>query len=245
MEPVLTTSQLLSVWEQARSQTQVQRARTLLALAAPTESAAGLVRYSIGRRDQELLALRERIFGSRLTGAAQCPACGQPVEVDFAVTDIRTEPAPDPEQIHALQLAGYEVHFRLPNCDDLGSLESEADAPAQKSALVRRCVTEVKLNDAPTAADRLPEAVTFALSRRMAELDPQGDIQLTLTCPQCGHSWASPLDIVSYLWSEIHAWAGRTLREVHALASAYGWRESDILALNPTRRQAYLELIQP
>ena len=245
MEPVLTASQLLGVWEQARSQPPVQRALTLLALAAPAESAAGRARYSIGRRDQELLGLRERIFGSRLTGAAQCPACGQPVEVDFAVTDIRTEPAPEPAQIHALQLDGYEVRFRLPNCADLASLDAGADASTQKSSLVRRCLAEVRLNGDPSVAESLPEAVTIALSKRMAELDPQGDIQLTLTCPQCGHSWASPLDIVSYLWSEIHAWAGRTLREVHALASAYGWRESDILALNPTRRQAYLELIQP
>jgi len=137
------------------------------------------------------------------------------------------------------------VRFRLPNCDDLAALEAGADAPAQKSALLRRCVAEVRLNGDVNATDQLPEVVVTALSVRMADLDPQGDIQLTLTCPHCGHSWASPLDIVSYLWSEIHAWAERTLRDVHALASAYGWRESDILALSPTRRQAYLDMIQP
>jgi hypothetical protein len=52
------------------------------------------------------------------------------------------------------------------------------------------------------------------------------------------------LDIASYLWSEIHAWAGRMLRDVHALAAAYGWREADILAMSPWRRQAYLEMIR-
>jgi hypothetical protein len=34
------------------------------------------------------------------------------------------------------------------------------------------------------------------------------------------------------------------VREVHLLASAYGWRESDILAMTPWRRQLYLELVQ-
>jgi hypothetical protein len=34
------------------------------------------------------------------------------------------------------------------------------------------------------------------------------------------------------------------LRDVHELASAYGWRESEILALSPQRRQAYLELVR-
>ncbi len=58
----------------------------------------------------------------------------------------------------------------------------------------------------------------------MSELDPQGDVQIALSCPQCSHRWHAPLDIVSFVWSEIHAWAVRLLRDVHALASAYGWR---------------------
>ena len=39
--------------------------------------------------------------------------------------------------------------------------------------------------------------------------------------------------------------AGRALRllgHVHALARAYGWREADILAMSPARRQVYLDL---
>ena len=40
----------------------------------------------------------------------------------------------------------------------------------------------------------------------------------------------------------MHAWARRTLRDVHVLARAYGWREADVLALSPTRRQIYVEL---
>ena len=35
----------------------------------------------------------------------------------------------------------------------------------------------------------------------------------------------------------------RFLRDVHTLASTYGWREADILALSPWRRQYYLALI--
>ena len=236
--------QLLTVWEQARSQAPVQRALTLLALAVPAESAAGLARYSIGRRDQALLGLRERLFGPRLTGAAKCPACGEAVEVDFSVADIRTDIAADPDQLHELRVDGYEVRFRLPVCDDLAALDPQAEAPAKKSALLRRCVTEARLNGTACTAEPLPATVTTALSGRMAELDSQGDIQFTLTCPKCGHGWTAPLDIGSYLWGEIHAWAGRMLRDVHALASAYGWREADILSLSPSRRQAYLEMIR-
>jgi hypothetical protein len=49
--------------------------------------------------------------------------------------------------------------------------------------------------------------------------------------------------VVAFFWEEIDVWAERTLSDVHRLASAYGWSESDILALGPRRRQRYLALI--
>jgi hypothetical protein len=33
------------------------------------------------------------------------------------------------------------------------------------------------------------------------------------------------------------------LRDVHTLASAYGWKEDEVLHLTPARRHAYLELV--
>jgi hypothetical protein len=60
--------------------------------------------------------------------------------------------------------------------------------------------------------------------------------------PGLRHSWDVLFDIVSFFWAEIGAWAQRLLREVHALASAYGWREADILALSAWRRRQYLDL---
>ena len=66
---------------------------------------------------------------------------------------------------------------------------------------------------------------------------------LSLSCPDCGHCWDVPFDIVSYFWGELHVWAQRVLREVHTLASAYGWREADILGLSPLRRELYLQMV--
>jgi predicted DNA-binding transcriptional regulator AlpA len=77
----------------------------------------------------------------------------------------------------------------------------------------------------------------------MAAADPLADIRLGLICPACGHAWQVLFDIVTFFWSEIDAWARRTLREVHALARAYGWREAEILALTARRRQHYLEIL--
>jgi hypothetical protein len=77
----------------------------------------------------------------------------------------------------------------------------------------------------------------------MSRADPQADVRLALTCPACRHQWRSIFDIVTFFWIELDVWARRTLRDVHALARAYGWREADILALSPQRRQCYLEMI--
>jgi hypothetical protein len=244
VEPIPNASQLLTVWEQGRSQTPVQRAFSLLALALPNRAVDELARYSIGRRDRELLGLRERLFGSRLAAAATCPACAQEIELDFSVADISTTSAPGANEIHSLQLDGCALNFRLPTCDDLASLTPGITACEGRSQLLQRCITEMKTAGPNISIAALPEKVANALSERMAQLDPQGDIQLTLTCPKCRHEWLSPLDIVSYLWREIHAWAGRTLNEIHLIASAYGWREADILALSSRRRQTYLKLIE-
>jgi hypothetical protein len=41
----------------------------------------------------------------------------------------------------------------------------------------------------------------------------------------------------------VAARAQRLLMEVHLLARAYSWRESDILAMSPARRNAYLQQV--
>ncbi len=68
-------------------------------------------------------------------------------------------------------------------------------------------------------------------------------MRFELSCPACGHGWLTPLDAPGYLWREIETQARRLLHEVHALASAYGWREADILAMTARRRWAYLEML--
>ncbi len=244
MDRVLTASQLLEVWEQGRARTPAQRARALLALAQPAVPAAELAGFGIGRRDRELLGLRERLFGPRLTGAAQCPDCGLDIELDFAVADIRAPEATPPESALTLADAGYELRFRLPTCGDLEALELGGDPAGRKTALLERCVTEARWHGEIAPVHALPASLTTALTGRMADLDPQGDIRLALTCPRCARQWQAPFDIVSYLWSELQAWALDLLRDIHELARAYGWREADILNLSAWRRQAYLEMIR-
>jgi len=111
--------------------------------------------------------------------------------------------------------------------------------------LLARCIIDVKRADSDggeVAVEILPAPIADAIAARMSEADPQADVELSLTCPACGHAWLQPFDIASYLWAEIGDWAKRVLREVHALALAYGWDEADILAMSAQRRRMYLQM---
>jgi hypothetical protein len=222
----------------------VDRALSLLQVATRESPKETLAQFVIGRRDAGLLKLREKIFGPRMTGQADCPACGQQTEMNFTVAEIQATSLPELPETCTEIFGNCEISFRLPNSNDLATLVPGDDLAVQKRRLVQRCVLNAKRSGQLIAADQLGEDTVTALSERMSDLDPQGDVQLALSCPLCSHRWDAPLDIVSFMWREIHAWAVRLLHDVHALASAYGWRESDILTMSPWRRQVYLELIE-
>jgi hypothetical protein len=239
----LSSSELLSVWERGWAQPPARQALTLLASAFPDLSADALARLSVGRRDALLLTLRERLFGPRLVGLAVCQNCGERLELTFGAGEIRAAPDDEPSETLSLDADGYRVEFRLPNSQDLVDVTDCHDEPSARQLLLDRCLLIASRNGEQTAPDQLPASLVEAVTKRMATADPQADVSLALICPHCRHEWQAAFDIVSFLWSEINAWAQRILCEVHTLASAYGWREADILALSPSRRQLYLELV--
>jgi hypothetical protein len=223
---MLSAAKLLSTWEQALGQPQVERALALLAAACPEMSPEELARTSIGRRDALLLALREETFGPQLVSRTSCHQCGETLSLAFNVSDIRIPQDALPEEALRLKVDRYEVNFRLPNSEDLIHVTGATDVETVREQLFARCVLSAVEDGAERPVDDLPQHVRQALM-----------------CPQCSHRWLATFDIVSYFWSEINAWAYRILREVHTLAAAYGWREADILAMSSRRRQVYLEMV--
>lgn len=239
----LSASKLLGAWERALGQLPVERALALLAAACPEQTPEELAQLSIGQRDRLLLRLRESTFGSQLVSRASCRQCNEPLELTFNVSDIYAPEAETSEELRLL-VDDYGVQFRLPNSHDLSAIANCGDVTEGERLLLARCLLRVDEGGEERAPDvDLPEHVREAVVRRMAEADPQSDVQLALSCPACAHQWLAAFDIVSYFWSEINAWADRILREVHTLAAAYGWREEDILAMPPGRRHIYLEMV--
>jgi hypothetical protein len=116
----LSALELLNIWECGHNQPSWFRAIKLLTTACPEVSLDMLTQLSIGRRDAMLLTLRELTFGSQLASQTTCPNCGEPLELNFNVADVRmVSPQFEPVEKFSLSLAEYQVSFRLPNTLDL------------------------------------------------------------------------------------------------------------------------------
>ena len=239
----LSAEELLAVWERGLTETASGRALAFLAAACPDVSSDEVAALDIGERDRWLLTLREWTFGSQLASVTHCSECEERLEWTLDVADLR---GPKQQKLSgelSLDLGRYSASFRLPNSSDLAAIANCVDATDARGVLLERCVLERRCDGQEISAGELPIEVTNAIVERMADSDPQSDMRLDLLCPACGHRWQALFDIGSFFWSEINAWAGRILTEVHVLARAYGWSEVEILNLSAWRRQHYLDLV--
>lgn len=226
------------MWERGVDAGPGERGTLLLSAAHPGIESASWHHASLGTRNAALLDLRVRLFGPDLDGVAECPACDETIEIGLPLPRLEW---PAPAATLSVTAAGYDIEARLPTIADVAELPAEMEAAAL--TLLDRCVVGARRAGEEVAAASLPPAVVDAVSTAMANADPHGVIELVVACPACDERSAVVLDPAAYLWSELHRWAIRTLHEIHALATAYGWSEADVLALSPTRRQAYLQLV--
>lgn len=229
----ITEAALLALWEAGRHQPAASRALALAA-AGTGRDPDELADLPLGRRDGLLLSLRERCFGTELPGTVTCPACAEALEVSLRVPELRVDsPAVGSDSV-TVRVNGAALRLRAVTTRDL--LDIPVRAPDARYRLVTACLVDVAERDTALGAAELDR-----LADRLAELDPQADVRVTVDCPACEHRWASIFDVADYLWAEIDSYVRRLLLDVHALAGRYGWTEADVLAISPARRQFYLE----
>lgn len=239
---VLSSEKLLQVWEAGLDRRPLARAVEMLRVCGASQQDEDPAALALGARDLRLLALREQAFGSEIDGIANCPQCGDPMEMQFSVDDVRLPARKEPETL-SVESEGYAVRFRLPTSQDLLAVEFAGNEQEDGHRLLQCCVSDASWQGQAIAVNDLPEAVQDAVAASMAASDPQAEIELSLQCPSCGRSWREIFDIEAFFWNELQAWAIRMLRDIHQLASGYGWSEREILALTPLRRSIYLNLI--
>jgi hypothetical protein len=238
----LSAADTVKIWDQGQAWHPVDRALLLLAYALPESPAEELLALSVGQRNGRLLRTRQLTIGDRLEGLVTCPQCNQPLEFNLQVTQLLL---PEPEiPVQELAIDAWQVRYRLPNSLDLAVLlSSQQSLPAARQMLIERCLLAASRDGEKVSIGDLPEPVVLQVANAISEADPLADMRFTLTCHACGHEWLAAFDIVTFFWEELAAQAKRLLRDVHQLARAYGWRESEILAMSSQRRHTYLELV--
>lgn len=248
----LSASNLLEIWERGLGRTPIEQGLVILGAVFPQAAWESLTRLTVAQRDTALFHLRELTFGAQFKGLAECPACHERLELAFSANDLRSMdlfPNPDfslpdaPAAVTLFRAKGYEVGFRLPTSADLLNVARLADSEHARQRLLEACVVSARHRKQVVSTGELPPGLIQALIEQIGQAAALANLTISATCPACSHRWEIVFDIVSYFWSEINAWAMRMMREIHVLASTYGWSEADILAMSAWRRQRYLELI--
>ena len=240
----LAGQNLLHVWESALHQHPLDRALTILAAVFPAITWEDLAQLPIGQRDALLFAVREQSFGPQPQALMVCPACHEKLEYTVDLPALRADHVIDEtEPPWQMSADGYELRFRLPTSLDLAAIVDLADVMAARGVLLQRCVVEAMRDSVVVPVGTLPEPAIAGLAAEMARRASPADVELDLICPACGERPQVLFDIETFLWADISARARRLLYDVHALATAYGWREADILQMSPARRQAYLAMV--
>jgi hypothetical protein len=230
----LAPDRLLAVWEAGLARHPLDRALLLFALAAPDSPPETLADTPLGVRNAALLAWRRARSGDRLDAWLECSGCGERLDLALDAATLTPPSAPPgPVTVDGLRFEPLTTRH-------LAAIAGRTDEAAAVAGLLGACAASPdELPDDPAERERLLATAGEALD----EADPWADPRLAVRCPDCGHEEATTLDIPAWLWDELAADALRLLDEVHALARAYGWSETEILGLTETRRRAYLERV--
>jgi hypothetical protein len=240
---VRTASQWLQAWETSSALEAVRRPLELLRAATAARSTEDFLDLPLGRRDVLLLNLRMALFGEQMRCKVGCPGCEVVLELDFDLNLLRDTAPPNPPDRLSLDCDGFSLSFRAPTTRDQMMIAGCSSTQEARQLLLGACVSDVSLNGRVIALDALPEFLIERVVRGMQALDPQAASGIELHCPSCGTVWEADFDIAQCLWAELDNWAAHLLLDVNDLARAYGWSESEILALTPGRRRRYVGMV--
>ena len=254
----LSDSDLLNLWESGLRRHPLDRALLALSQGFPETTCDRLADWPLGRRNQALAELHCAYFGQTLQGWTSCASCGEKLEFGLDSRVITAEELNNDEGSQSSEpIVLNRGTFRLPTSRDLAKAAQENDSRLAAIRIVENCRIAPPRSPGTSAEhDQTsgqvlePRSESWSdedleeIGERMASADPLAETRLTLHCPKCENDWEATLDIVSFLWAEIEARARRLLLEIHTLASAYGWTETEILSLSENRRARYVQMVQ-
>lgn len=196
-------------------------------------------------RDTLLAAIYARAYGDRVDTTAHCTACASPYDISFALADLRDilTRIPAAEKIQALPDGTFRsesgIRFRLATARDEIEVSLLPEAEAAR-ALAARCVLEPQ-----PGADISNDDQTLAeLESALEDVAPVLDVDINTTCPECHRPQTIRFDVQFYLLQALEQDRARLARDIHYIASAYGWSLEEVLALERTERRRLVQFIE-
>ena len=166
--------------------------------------------------------------------AARC-GCGEAFEFGFPLLSLPGTTADDrPLHVHLDDQRSLTI--RRPTGRDLRrwhDLEPGSRADALRAML-----------DSLVLAGPVMPGDEAAISASISAIDPLVDFGVSCRCPACGAPNEVAIDLEVTALERLARRQAALLLEVHRFASAYGWTESEVLAVPPSRRARYLRLIE-
>jgi hypothetical protein len=205
----------------------------LCARARPELPLESIVDLPLGEVTAGALRLRSAWFGERISAHVDCERCGQRLQLNFSVGDLLQ---PGASAAPLVEAAGGR--YRPLSLRDLAAVARGRDPESATRQLLARCRLEPAADEGLARVTNLSE-----IEDALEAADPNADLAFDVHCEACGHVSTAQLDAAALLWEEIDAQAHALLGEVHLLAQAYGWTESEVLALSAARRASYLSMV--
>jgi len=204
----------------------------------PAGSDADVDELTAPDRDRLLAAIYQRAFGKKIDSTATCTACSSPYDLGFALEDLfaALDRSTGSSTTQVLDDGTFRtssgLRFRLPTARDEMEV-SELPLEKAEQALASLCIVESSAGD---SLSTLEDAIE--------EVAPVLDLDIDTACPECGARQGVRFDMQFYLLSAIERERAHVLREIHRIASAYGWSLEEILVLERNDRRALVQLIE-
>ncbi len=181
--------------------------------------------------DAILRVIHEALYGDRVSSEVACRGCEDPLEVLLSLGAISEPPGELPvDRVGEVEYAVHGARFRLPTTADVIAVDSEP-SEHRGEALRSRLLLDGELS-------------VDVLDAALDEVACCHEANLEVRCERCGATTSAQFLLHEHLLRSIAMEQRWLIREIHLLASSYGWPLADIERLTRTERRQMARLIQ-
>lgn len=210
----------------------------LIARIGDTETNANMMsELSVADRTYALIQLGLALGHTHYWRSAICRACDECFDISIDLTAIEAAARPVTFPEIRIEASPGLLLVRAPTGADQSSITDIESAEEACRQLLERCLRRATGGSVDLGA--LSEQDVEAISAAFDKLAFGVPLNATARCPKCKSEVSVPFEPLDW----VTKMTGTLLDQVHTIASAYHWPESEILSLPRHRRLSYLRLI--